>query len=90
MRRGIAARGANWLCLAAAPTFAIMALLTAFAWVGSPDMLCAAAQHASPLSGMAAMYWLMSAFHSAPWLKLISAGAAVPSAPYATAALTKK
>ncbi len=72
MRRGIAARGADWLCLAAAPTFAIMALLTAFANAGPPDMLCAAVQHASPLSGMAAMYWLMSAFHSAPWLKLTS------------------
>jgi hypothetical protein len=73
VRRSIAARRvANWLRLAAAPTFAIMALLTAFPGVGPPDMLCAATQHASPLSGMAAMYWLMSAFHSAPWLKLIS------------------
>jgi hypothetical protein len=72
VRRGIAACGANWLCLAAAPTFAIMALLTAFPGGGPPDMLCAATQHASPLSGMAAMYWLMSAFHSAPWLELIS------------------
>jgi hypothetical protein len=73
VRRGIATRGvANWLCLAAAPTFAIMALLTAFPGAGPPDMLCAVAQPASPLSGMAAMYLLMSAFHSAPWLKLIS------------------
>jgi hypothetical protein len=45
-----------------------------FSGAGPPDMLCAAAQRASPLSGMAAMYWLMSAFHSAPWLKLISSG----------------
>ena len=37
-----------------------------------PDVLCAAAQHASPLNGMVWMYMLMSAFHSAPWLKLIS------------------
>jgi hypothetical protein len=73
VRCGIAARGvADWLCLAAAPTFAIMAMLTGFPGAGPPDLLCAAAQHASPLSGMAAMYWLMSAFHSAPWLKLIS------------------
>jgi len=71
VRRGIA-RGADWLYFAAAPTFAIMALLTAFPGAGAPDMLCAAAQHASPLSGMAAMYGLMSAFHSAPWLKLAS------------------
>jgi hypothetical protein len=61
----------DWLCLAAAPTFAIMALLTGVGG-GSADMLCSAAQQASPLSGMAPMYLLMSAFHSAPWLKLIS------------------
>jgi hypothetical protein len=72
VRGGIADRGANWLSLAAAPTFAIMALLTAFRGSSPPDMLCAAAQHASPLSGMAAMYWLMSAFHWVSWLKLIS------------------
>jgi hypothetical protein len=61
----------DWICLAAAPTFAIMALLTAVVGGGSPDTLCSAA-HASPLSGMTPMYLLMSAFHSAPWLKLIS------------------
>ena len=60
---------AGWLSLAAAPTFAIMALLTAVPASGPPEMLCSAA---SPLSGMTAMYLLMSAFHSAPWLKLIS------------------
>ena len=63
---------ADWLCLAAAPTFAILALLTAALGGGAPDMLCSAARHASPLSGMGAMYLLMSAFHSAPWLRLIS------------------
>jgi hypothetical protein len=61
---------ADWLCLAAAPTFAIMALLTAV--FGSQDVLCAALHNASPLNGMAWMYLLMSAFHSAPWLKLIA------------------
>jgi len=61
---------ANWLGLAAAPTFAIMALLTGVQGGGMPDMLCSAAQDASPLSGMVAMYLLMSAFHLAPWLKL--------------------
>jgi hypothetical protein len=63
---------AGWLSLAAAPTFAIMALLTGALGGGAPDILCSAAQGASPLSGMAPMYLLMSAFHSAPWLKLIS------------------
>jgi hypothetical protein len=33
-----------------------------------------AAHDVSPLSGMAAMYLLMSIFHSPPWLKLISSG----------------
>ncbi len=61
---------ANFLYLAAAPTFAIMALLTAFGG-GSPDALCSIAG-ASPLGGMVPMYLLMSAFHLAPWLKLIS------------------
>jgi hypothetical protein len=63
---------ADWLGLAAAPAFAIMALLTGILGGGAPDMLCSAAQEASPLSGMVPMYLLMSAFHSAPWLKLIA------------------
>jgi hypothetical protein len=62
---------AEWLCLAAAPTFAIMALLTGVFGGGQMTMMCVTAQDASPLSGMAPMYLLMSAFHSAPWLKLI-------------------
>jgi hypothetical protein len=33
-------------------------------------MLCSAT-HVSPLSGMATMYLLMSAFHARPWLMLI-------------------
>ena len=60
---------ADWLCLAAAPTFAIMALLTAA--YGSPDMMCMPGPAASMLSGMVPMYLLMSAFHAGPWLKLI-------------------
>ena len=63
---------ADWLSLAAAPTFAIMAVLTGVLGGGSGDTLCSAAQHALPLSGMVPMYLLMSAFHSAPWLKLIA------------------
>ena len=64
-----AIRVANWLSLAAAPTFAIMALVTGVA--GNQAMLCAAGQ-GSPLSGMAAMYALMSAFHLVAWLKLVA------------------
>jgi hypothetical protein len=63
----------HWLGLAAAPTFATMALLTGVFGAGPPDVLCSAAHDASPLSGMVPMYLLMSAFHSAPWLKRICA-----------------
>jgi len=70
--RNAALGAVDWLYLAAAPTFAIMALLTGVLGGGPPDMLCSAAHDASPLSGMVPMYVLMSAFHCAPWLKLIS------------------
>jgi hypothetical protein len=62
---------AGWLGLAAAPTFAIMALWTGL-FSGQPDMLCMAMQGSSPMSGMTPMYLLMSAFHAAPWLRLFS------------------
>jgi hypothetical protein len=63
-------KAADFLHLAAAPTFAMMALLTGVLGGGSPDALCSMAG-ASPLGGMGPMYLLMSAFHFAPWLKLI-------------------
>ena len=66
----VARAAADWLGLAAAPTFAVMALMTATG--GQPQWLCAAAHFGSPLSGMVPMYLLMSAFHTAPWLRLIS------------------
>lgn len=62
----------RWLRLAASPTFAAMALLTAVHGGGPADLLCSAAHGASPLSGMVPMYALMSVFHSTPWLRLIS------------------
>jgi hypothetical protein len=70
-RNAAAIGAADWLYLAAAPTFAIMALLTGILGGGSPDALCSAGG-VSPLGGMVPMYLLMSAFHSAPWLKLIA------------------
>ena len=60
----------NALYLAATPTFAIMALLTGMIG-GNADMICSAGHGAWPLGGMVPMYVLMSAFHSAPWLKRI-------------------
>lgn len=70
-QRWPAASAASLLSFAAAPIFLLMALLTKFG--GGPlDGFCSAA-NASPLGGMVPMYLLMSAFHLAPWLKLISA-----------------
>jgi hypothetical protein len=63
---------ADCICLAAAPTFAAMALLTVLLGSDAPAALCAA-QPSSPLSGMVPMYVLMSVFHLAPWLKLLLA-----------------
>ena len=65
-------RAADWLHLAAAPTFAIMAMLTGALGGDQRDMLCTAAAHGSLLGGMVPMYLLMSAFHLRPWLTLIS------------------
>ena len=67
----VAAGAADWLYLAAAPTFAIMALLTGVLGGGPADTLCSIAG-GSPLGGMMPMYLLMSAFHAAPWLRLLS------------------
>ncbi len=61
---------ADWLGLAAAPTFAAMALATIVLGPGPAEMICSVAPVGWPLSGMALMYLLMSAFHTAPWLRL--------------------
>ena len=62
---------AEWLSLAAAPTFAIMAIVSVCLG-GSPPMLCATGADAFSLRGMAVMYVLMSAFHATPWLRLMA------------------
>lgn len=67
-RNAGAFRAGEWLSLAAAPTCAVMALLTSVADESAPAFMCA---HGTSFGGMAAMYGLMSAFHLAPWLKLI-------------------
>jgi len=66
-----ARRVADGLGLAAAPTFVVMALLAGFGG-GPAEMLCSAGYGGSPLSGMEPMYWLMSVFHLAPWVRLIT------------------
>jgi hypothetical protein len=60
-------RAAQALRLAAAPTFAVLALLNGGA---GTDMLCLHA--ASPLEGMRLMYGLMCVFHCGPWLRLLA------------------
>ena len=60
------------LSLAAAPAFAVMAVLTACLGGGPMDVLCSAGRGIS-LGGMVPMYLLMSAFHTPPWLELIFA-----------------
>lgn len=61
---------ADVLALAAAPSFAVMALLSAVLGGGQAEMICSAA-HASRLGGMVPMYLLMSTFHLTPWLRLM-------------------
>jgi hypothetical protein len=63
---------ADWLCLAAAPAFAAMALLSGLAGGAQPDILCSTMPGVSPLSGMVPMYLLMSAFHLSPWLRMVA------------------
>ena len=58
-------RVADVLRFAAAPSFALLALLSR----GGSEMLCL---QASPFGGMSLMYGLMSAFHLSPWLRLLS------------------
>jgi hypothetical protein len=58
---------AELLSLAAAPTFAIMAVLSGVG--GSHETLCAPMQSAPSLGGMQGMYALMGVFHAASWIR---------------------
>jgi len=63
----VAGTASGLLCLAATPVFVGMALATRGGEM--PDMPGMAA---SPLGGMALMYFLMAVFHATPWLKLFA------------------
>ena len=71
-QRRPAVAAAEWLSLAAAPTFVLMAFLTAA--FGDPHAvpLCSQPELPSPLSGMTPMYLLMAAFHLVPWFRLMA------------------
>lgn len=69
-RRFFAAPGlAGALCLAAAPTFALMAGIT-WRYGGAMEMICSGGQGIFSPDSMVTMYALMSLFHMAPWLRL--------------------
>ena len=68
-RSTTASRAADVLVFAAAPTFAVMAWLSATS--PAAGVLCSAAPDAS-IDDMTLMYLLMSAVHAAPWMKRIA------------------
>jgi len=63
---------AEWLSLAAAPAFAVMALLSGLFGGGAMDAICSSAHGGAVLGGMVPMYLLMGALHLGPWLRLIA------------------
>jgi len=67
-------RLARWLSLAAAPTFAGMALLSVLS--GDANMICSGNRFL-PVDGMTAMYGLMAVFHLSPWIKLLQCRSAL-------------
>ena len=68
--RAIARGAADSLHLAAAPAFALMAMLTTMQDSGAHQMRCMGMADASSWNSMSLMYLLMSAFHAAPWIRL--------------------
>lgn len=70
-RGGVLRSMANRLCLAATPTFMLMALGSYLSGAAS-GMSCAAMPATQAFSGMTTMYLLMGAFHLTAWLRLLS------------------
>ena len=61
----------GWLTLAASPSFALMAFVSAEQSAGPGAMICGVSLNASPFGSMTVRYVLMSVFHAAPWLKIV-------------------
>lgn len=72
-RRSAGLGAADVLALAAAPVFAIMAVVTEVSGGGAMEMPGHAAP-GFPLSEMATMYLLMAVFNAAPWVRWVRAG----------------
>jgi hypothetical protein len=66
------ARAATALRFAAAPTFALLAVLTRSPSSDALMSLCSENQAGSILGGMSLMYLLMAGFNLNPWLRLIA------------------
>jgi hypothetical protein len=65
----------RWLSLAAAPTFAAMALLSGLPGGGAmADRLCVSPPDGWRWNAMVQMYLLMSAVHLGPWVKALARG----------------
>jgi hypothetical protein len=60
----------DWLALAAAPSFLLMAALSSLPAEGALGALCSDAT-GTGITGMGPMYVLMSVFHAPPWLRLL-------------------
>ena len=67
-----ASRAADRLNLAAAPAFAVMALVSMVTGDDPSTLVCSTAYGTSWLTGMTSMYVLMSTFHLEAWLRRIS------------------
>jgi len=77
----LAADVAVWLRFAAAPTFALMAWISAVSSHGMTMTMFSAASTLVPIDDMVLMYLLMSLFHLSPWLQLFSHRFATPHHP---------
>ncbi|WP_306460450.1 hypothetical protein [Brucella cytisi] len=73
----LTSKASGWIGLAATPTFALMAWISAS---GSHGMtMCSDASTFAAVNSMAVMYVLMSLFHLSPWMKLFAARFQLPN-----------
>ena len=73
MKDRVVLGASDWLALAAAPAFAMMALLMTMNGAGHSPPFCSPSSESFTLAGMAPMYLLMAIFHLPAWLRLVAA-----------------